>query len=70
MNITIGSVRKNNYKGIYTALSKALKNTDETFSSMVMRKIKEKRMSDVACYKAANLNRQIFSKIRSSAGEK
>ena len=69
MNNTIGSVRKCNYKGIFTSLSKALKNADETFSSMVMRKIKEKRMSDVACYKAANLNRQIFSKIRSSAGE-
>jgi hypothetical protein len=68
--ITIGSAHKNNYKGIYTSLSKVLKNTDETFSSMVMRKIKENKISDVACYKAANLNRQIFSKIRSSAGEK
>ena len=51
-------------------ISKPLKNSEETFSSMVIRKIEENGMSDVACYKAANLNRQIFSKIRSSAGEK
>ena len=36
---------------------------------MVIRKIEQKGMSDVACYKAANVNRQIFSRIRSSAGE-
>ncbi len=65
-----GSVRKDVYKSIYITLSKALKNTEETFSSMVIRKIKENGISDVTCYKAANLNRQIFSKIRSSAGEK
>ena len=66
----IGSVHKGICKGAFTSLTNALKHSDETFSSMVMRKVKEKGMSDVACYKAANLNRQIFSKIRSSAGEK
>ena len=66
----IDSVHKSVYKSIFISLSKTLKKSEETFSSMVIRKIKENGMSDVACYKAANLNRQIFSKIRSSAGEK
>ena len=66
----IGSIHLGVYKGVYTSLTKALKHSDESFSSMVMRKIKEKGISDVECYKAANVNRQIFSKIRSSAGEK
>ena len=46
-----------------------LKQPDESFSSMVMRKIKESGLNEVSCYKAANVNKQIFSKIRSSAGE-
>ena len=50
-------------------LSDVLNSPEENFSSMVMRKIKESGMNEVACYKAANVNRQIFSKIRSSAGE-
>jgi hypothetical protein len=52
-----------------SSLGDILKQPDESFSSMVMRKIKEKGMNEVACYKAANLNKQIFSKIRSSAWE-
>ena len=55
-------------KGI-TNLNEVLNSPDESFSSMVMRKIKELGMNEVACYKAANVNKQIFSKIRSSAGE-
>lgn len=51
------------------SLNSLLNNPGESFSSMVMRKIKEKGISEVECYRAANLNRQIFSKIRSSAGE-
>ncbi len=50
-------------------LGEVLNSPDESFSSMVMRKIKESGMNEVACYKAANVNKQIFSKIRSSAGE-
>jgi hypothetical protein len=36
---------------------------------MVMRKINESGISEVACYRAANITKQIFSKIRCSAGE-
>ena len=50
-------------------LEDALNQPEESFSSMVMRKIKEKGINEVECYKAANVNKQIFSKIRSSAGE-
>ncbi|MBR4329299.1 MAG: O-acetyl-ADP-ribose deacetylase [Candidatus Riflebacteria bacterium] len=52
-----------------SSLDDALNNSEESFSSMIMRKIKESGLDEVACYKAANLNKQIFSKIRSSAGE-
>jgi len=65
----IGPVYMGMYKNVIPTLEKALEKPDESFSSMVMRKIKEEGMSDVSCYKAANVNRQIFSRIRSSAGE-
>ena len=51
-------------------LDEYLKQIDEGFRDMLLRKIDEKQITDAECYKKANIDRKLFNKIKNQEGYK
>lgn len=66
-----GMLTKERYLGSFTcdassALEYVIEHPDESFSEMLLRKIDEEGLTDAQCYRKANIDRKLFSKIRSN----
>jgi hypothetical protein len=54
------------YNNLDSDLTNIINTPKETFTTMLLRLIDERKISDVEAYKKANIDRKLFSKIRSN----